>query len=170
MASFASLAAWRAVAWIQTCGVVFADGFVVSTQMWDCVHQSDAPVQHCLRWNESCVALLLHSLVRPWVSPDMCSCPRQISWWFTLTNSTGGHVPYYAHSCSFLSVAAPFIPVISPKVSGECSVELCCTAMVLLMNCFPFGWTSISNLWVMLDFQDKFVLLQVVRDQFCISN
>ena len=27
------------------------------------VHQSDAPVQHCLRWNESCVALLLHSPV-----------------------------------------------------------------------------------------------------------
>ena len=64
------------------------------------VHQSDAPVQHCLRWNESRVALLLHSPVRPWVSPYMCSCPWQISWWFTLTNSTGGHVPYYAHSCS----------------------------------------------------------------------
>ena len=51
------------------------------------VHQSDAPAQHCLRWNESRVALLLHSLVRPWVSPYMCSCPWQISWWFTLTNS-----------------------------------------------------------------------------------
>ena len=135
------------------------------------VHQSDAPVQHCLRWNESRVALLLHSPVRPWVSPYMCSCPRQISWWFTLTNLTGGHIPYYTHSCSFLRVAAPFGPMISPKVSGECSVEMWCTVMVLLMNFVPFGWTSISDLWVVLDFQDKFVVLLCwVRDQFCLSH
>ena len=40
--------------------------------------------------------------------------------------------------CTFLLliVAAPFGPVLSPKVSDECSVELCYTATVLLMNFF----------------------------------